>query len=60
MSSLSVEPCERGSDTHVALFEIEATPAAVAAFIDREHEFRFGGVQASAWGVRANLDVCAC
>ena len=32
----------------VSLFEVEATPESVAAFIEREHEFRWGGHMAGA------------
>ncbi len=40
ISSLSVEE-HAGSELLVSVFEVEATPKAVAAFIQREHEFRF-------------------
>ena len=45
MSSLSVEA---GADTDtivVSLFEVRKTEASIAAWIDREHEFRFLAVQ---------------
>mmetsp|Transcript_69011 Transcript_69011/g.218260 ORF Transcript_69011/g.218260 Transcript_69011/m.218260 type:complete len:297 (+) Transcript_69011:155-1045(+) len=45
ISSLSVEPCE-GESIVVSLFEVEATEASIAAFIEREHEFRFVAVMA--------------
>lgn len=45
MSSLSVEPAAESADLVVSLFEIEKTPEAVAAWIEREHEFRFIAVQ---------------
>ncbi|KAL4443866.1 hypothetical protein ABPG75_011603 [Micractinium tetrahymenae] len=44
VSSLSVEE-HPGSEIVVSLFEVEATPASVAAFIEREHEFRFVAVE---------------
>lgn len=44
ISSLSCEPCP-GSSVVVSLFEVPASPASVAAFIAREHEFRFVAVQ---------------
>ena len=44
VSSLSVEEHPGGSIV-VTLFEVEATPQAVEAFIQREHEFRFVAVQ---------------
>eukprot|EP00887_Chlorella_sp_A99_P003921 scaffold11.g3921.t1 len=44
--TLSVEPHE-GAETVVTLFEVEATPQAIAAFVDREHEFRFCAVRAA-------------
>ena len=49
VSSLSVEEMPEGEPEGeggdgggivVSLFEVEATPAAVAAFVEREHEFR--------------------
>jgi hypothetical protein len=42
VSSLSVEEVP-GHEIVVSLFEVEASPAAVAAFIEREHEFRCAG-----------------
>lgn len=39
VSSLSVEEHE-GAEIVVSLFEVGASPAAIAAFIEREHEFR--------------------
>lgn len=44
VSSLSCEPWPEG-DLVVSLFEVKCTPEAVAAFINREHEFRFIAVQ---------------
>lgn len=44
VSSLSVEE-HPDSEIVVSLFEVEATPASVAAFIEREHEFRFVAVE---------------
>lgn len=43
VSSLSCEP-HRGGEVVVALFEVPATPEAVAAFVEREQEFRFTAV----------------
>lgn len=48
VSSLSVEECP-GMETVVTLFEIKATEDAIAAFIQREHEFRFLAVRPSAF-----------
>jgi len=45
MSSLSVEPCAGGEALVVSLFEVPKTRAAVAAWLDREHEFRFLAAQ---------------
>lgn len=45
VSSLSVEE-HPGSEIVVSLFEVEASPESVAAFIQREHEFRFMAVEA--------------
>ena len=45
MSSLSVEPVEHSSELVVSLFEVPLTAEAVAAWIEREHEFRFTAVQ---------------
>lgn len=45
VASLSCEPSE-GSELVVALFEVPASPEAVSAFIEREHEFRFTAVAA--------------
>lgn len=39
VSSLSVEE-HPGSEIVVSLFEVEASPASISAFIEREHEFR--------------------
>jgi hypothetical protein len=39
-----VEPCP-GSELVVSLFEVPYTPASVAAFIAREHEFRLVAVR---------------
>ena len=47
MSSLSVEE-HPGAEVVVSLFEVPATPASVAAFIEREHEFRWAGPHALA------------
>jgi len=44
ISSLSVEE-HPGSSIVVSLFEVEATPESVQAFIQREHEFRFLAVR---------------
>ncbi|CAD7697545.1 unnamed protein product [Ostreobium quekettii] len=44
ISSVGVEPCE-GKELWVAAFEVAATPQAVKAFIEREHEFRFVAVR---------------
>ncbi|KAI3429602.1 hypothetical protein D9Q98_005688 [Chlorella vulgaris] len=44
VSSLSVEEHE-GAEIVVSLFEVAASPAAIAAFIEREHEFRFMAVE---------------
>ncbi|PSC69323.1 hypothetical protein C2E20_7169 [Micractinium conductrix] len=44
VSSLSVEEHPE-SEIVVSLFEVEATPESVAAFIEREHEFRFVTVE---------------
>eukprot|EP00878_Enallax_costatus_P024037 GHUV01025625.1.p1 GENE.GHUV01025625.1~~GHUV01025625.1.p1 ORF type:complete len:231 (+),score=35.65 GHUV01025625.1:763-1455(+) len=46
ISSLSCEPCP-GGELVVSLFEVPYTPESVAAFIAREHEFRFLAVQPS-------------
>lgn len=43
ISSLSCEPCP-GHEVVVSLFEVEYSAAAVTAFIEREHEFRFVAV----------------
>lgn len=40
VSSLSCEPWE-GGELVVSLFEVPANTASIAAFIEREHEFRF-------------------
>ncbi|KAI7843079.1 hypothetical protein COHA_003250 [Chlorella ohadii] len=40
VSSLSVEE-HPSSEIIVTLFEVEASPASISAFIEREHEFRF-------------------
>lgn len=40
VSSLSVEE-HPSSEIIVTLFEVEATPASISAFIEREHEFRW-------------------
>ena len=50
ISSLSCEEAEEGCGggnqaLWVVLFEVAATPASVAAFTEREHEFRFVAVQ---------------
>ena len=50
VSSLSCEPVGGGGDGQdleivVALFEVPFSPAAVAAFIEREHEFKFVAVR---------------
>lgn len=52
ISSLSCEEAEEdcsggggGQAIWVVLFEVAATPASVAAFTEREHEFRFVAVQ---------------
>ena len=47
ISSLSCEEAggEAGRALWVVLFEVPATPASVAAFTEREHEFRFVAVQ---------------
>lgn len=47
VSSLSVEEHD-GGEIVVSLFEVEASPASVAAFIEREHEFRWG----QCWWIR--------
>ena len=39
VSSLSVEE-HPASEIVVSLFEVEASPASISAFIEREHEFR--------------------
>lgn len=44
ISSLSCEPCP-GSELVVSLFEVPYSPSSVAAFIAREHEFKFLAVQ---------------
>ncbi|GAB4822485.1 hypothetical protein N2152v2_009531 [Parachlorella kessleri] len=44
MSSLSVEEAP-GHEVIVTLFEVEATPGSIQAFIQREHEFRFVAVE---------------
>ena len=41
VSSLSVEE-QPGAEIVVSLFEVEASPESIAAFIQREHEFRWG------------------
>lgn len=46
MASLSVEAAEEHEELVVALFDVPMTPEAVAAWIDREHEYRFVAVQA--------------
>jgi hypothetical protein len=43
VSSLSVEE-HPGAEIVVSLFEVEASPESIAAFIQREHEFRWGCV----------------
>ena len=45
ISSLSVEE-QPNSELIVTLFEIEASPESIQAFIQREHEFRFVAVKA--------------
>ncbi|EFN60065.1 hypothetical protein CHLNCDRAFT_18676 [Chlorella variabilis] len=45
VSSLSVEE-HPGSEIVVSLFEVGSDPASIAAFIEREHEFRWVGVLA--------------
>ncbi len=40
VSSLSCEPWSEG-ELVVSLFEVPASKASIAAFIEREHEFRF-------------------
>ena len=50
VASLSVEPAPRGSPPlAVSLFEVEATPAATAALVDREHEFRLLALPVVDW-----------
>jgi hypothetical protein len=44
ISSLSVEP-HPDSEIAVTVFEIPATPHSIAAFIEREHEFKFMAVE---------------
>ncbi|KAF8058915.1 hypothetical protein HT031_005483 [Scenedesmus sp. PABB004] len=61
VASLSCEPCP-GSELVVSLFDVPFTPAAVAAFIEREHEFRFVAVaplELDASPTRALAVLCA-
>lgn len=44
VSSLSCEPFA-GGDLVISLFEVPYSDRAVAAFIEREHEFKFVAVQ---------------
>ena len=44
IGSLSCELAHPSSELVVSLFEVPFTPAAVAAFIEREHEFSFRAV----------------
>lgn len=62
ISSLSCEEEEdegdRGQAIWVVLFEVPATPQSIAAFVEREHEFRFVAVQPfSAAGEKDRLAV---
>jgi hypothetical protein len=45
MASLSVEEATEDEELVVALFDVPMTPEAVAAWIDREHEYKFVAVQ---------------
>lgn len=55
ISSLSVEP-HPDSEIIVTVFEIPATPHSIAAFIEREHEFRFVAVEPICYHTNVSLN----